>query len=545
MVPRLTRPGSTALLVVVALLAIVVPIALATRLAYSQGFEAERSQVRAYAREVLRRWVATADQVDQAVSRLATLAGTGATPCSDRSLALMRHLDVSSEYIQAIGAMSGSIIICDAVGGQSEALDLGSPDVITRYGAKVWDEVRVPFAGGQWFRALERGGFVAIVHRDLAIDITTEANISLAVFTVPNGVVLTSRGRLDAGWLPAGLRRYPADAPQPQKVEQTFTKNGHLVAFVTSSRRFAGAMSALPTSAVDRRARHAALLLVPVGAGAGFILALAVLYLARLQLGLPAILRSALRHREFFLVYQPIVHLDTGRWCGAEALVRWQRPDGELVNPDLFVPIAERCLSGRFTEHVLDLVATDLAALAPDHSEFYVSVNVTPMDLERTATVDLFRELVRKSGVRPEAILVETTERSPLNPDTARQVIEQLRRLGIRVVIDDFGTGYSSLSYLQTLDVAALKIDKSFVESLGTEAATNQVAFHIIEIAKALHLGMVAEGVENEAQARVLRERGVHLAQGWLFSRALTFDELILGLESTPELSELEELAPA
>jgi len=542
---RLSRPVTTALMIVVGLSAIVAPMALAARIAYSQGLAAERSHARSYAREALRRADATTDQADQAIKRLAALGATGVGRCSDESLALMRNLDVSSDYIQAMGAMSGTVVTCDSVGGGREAVDLGPADVTTPSGASVWNQVRFPYAPGQQFIAVGRDGFVVIVHRALVIDITDDQSVSLAVFTVPNGLVVTSRGQVDARWLTEVVHRYPVPARQPRVLEETFTRDGHLVAAVTSSRRYIGAISAFPIGAVDRRAHRGALLLVPVGAAAGVILALTVLYFARQRLGLPAVLRSALRHREFFLVYQPIVDLDTGRWCGAEALIRWQRHDGELIHPDLFVPIAERCLGADFTTHVVDLVAEDLGALKGHHPDFYVSINVTPMDLERGGTVDLFRGLVAKTGVPPELVAIETTERIPLNRDKACRVIRQLRQFGFGVVIDDFGTGYSSLSYLQALEVTALKIDKSFVESLGTDAPTNQVAFHIIEMAKELKLGMVAEGVENEAQARVLGERGVRLAQGWLFSEPLTWDELILALESAPELPPLAERFPA
>lgn len=502
------------------------------RMAQSQGVAAERRHAMSYADELLRRSAATADQAGQVISRLTALAATGVEPCSDQSLASMRELDLSSSYIQAVGAMSGTVLTCHSVGGRSEPVDLGPAGMISPRRMRVWDLVQVPFAPGERFIAIERDGFVVIIHRELVIDITHDQTTSLAVFTVPEGLVLASRGRVDPRWLHTVLNRYPRSTRDPLDLKEGFTRDGYVIAVATSPRFYVGAISTLPTSAVDRRTRQAALLLVPVGGAAGLVLALIGLFVARRQLSLPAVLRSALRHREFFVVYQPIVDLDSGRWCGAEALIRWQRPDGELVQPDLFVPIAERCLSVRFTAHVVDLVAADLVELTTRDPDFYISVNVTSTDLERAGTVYLFREVVERTGVRPDLLVLESTERTPLNHDKARRVIEQLHETGFRVVIDDFGTGYSSLSYLQTLNVTALKIDKSFVDSLGTDAATNHVAFHIIEMAKELHLGMVAEGVENEAQARVLRERGVHLAQGWLFSRPLRFDDLILALDA-------------
>lgn len=151
----------------------------------------------------------------------------------------------------------------------------------------------------------------------------------------------------------------------------------------------------------------------------------------------------------------------------------------------------------------------------------HVAINVSADDIKSGRVQSVLAQALRGTGVDSGQLWVEATERSLMDIDAARTTITHLRGAGHTVLIDDFGTGYSSLQYLQGLPLDALKIDKSFVDTIGTHSATSAVTAHIIEMAKTLRLRTIAEGVERQEQLDYLRAHGVDLAQGWLFSRAL------------------------
>ncbi len=256
-----------------------------------------------------------------------------------------------------------------------------------------------------------------------------------------------------------------------------------------------------------------------------------VLLLVRERRSLSAELQGALRRGELKVLYQPIFDLNSRRCVGAEALVRWRRPDGTLTSPDLFIPMAENTGQIReITDFVLQQLLEQLGQLLRANPHIYVSVNLAACDVMVPRIGRVVARLLAQHRVAAHQIAFEVTERGLIDVVVARDNLQALRDVGHQVLIDDFGTGYCSLAYLQTLPVDCLKIDKAFIDALGHDAASSGVAPHIIRMAHALQLRVIAEGIELEAQALLLTSEGVHYGQGWLFAHPLNarqFMELV------------------
>lgn len=235
-------------------------------------------------------------------------------------------------------------------------------------------------------------------------------------------------------------------------------------------------------------------------------------------------LRRALQRGEFILHYQPQVDVRTGRICGVEALLRWQRGEGGLVPPQEFITVAEKAgLIVRLGEWVLRTVC----AQAREWQEagfgcIPVAVNISPRQLQQADLVETVAQVLRESGMAPTCLRLEITEGAVIQDVEATiNVLRQLREMGIEISVDDFGTGYSSLSYLKRLPIDEVKIDRTFVSDVPSDADDAAIITAILALAQSLNLRVVAEGVENQQQAAFLRGRGCHIMQGYFFARPM------------------------
>ncbi len=519
---RMRRSAGMFFGVVTGIAAVVIPILLSVHFARKQAFEYEFAQLRGPAREVQRRAESTGDRTLAAFLRLRQ---AGLPPCSRAEIDLMRQIAITSSYVQAVGRTANGKLLCSSL-GTDKPMPLGPVSYVSKTGESIRTGVRLPFTGEQSVIVLEEGGFAAIIDPTLTLDaVTGSPDVALGIFSFAEHAMITHRGHIDPSWLETG------SGP-----ESDFVDDGMFVTVLRSQRYDLAAIAARPITGLRQKEKQVLLVFVPIGLICGLALAGAILYLARLRLSIPGILRAAARRNEFFVEYQPVVDLSSRKWVGAEAVVRWQR-GSEIVRPDLFIPQAEESgVITLITERVLEHVAADLPAMLHEHPDSHVGVNFSSVDLQSPSTLSALQRLLTESGVPPGNLMVEATERGFLQGSAVREIVERIRALGIEVAIDDFGTGYSSLSSLETLNLSYLKIDKSFVETIGTGGATSQVVLHIIEMAHSLDLQMIAEGVETEEQARFLAERGVRFGQGWLFGKPMKLDILLRHLtENEPK----------
>jgi EAL domain-containing protein (putative c-di-GMP-specific phosphodiesterase class I) len=250
-------------------------------------------------------------------------------------------------------------------------------------------------------------------------------------------------------------------------------------------------------------------------------------------------LRRALDRDELTLHYQPLVSLRDRQMVSVEALVRWDHPERGRISPADFIPVAEENgliePIGRWVLEHACRQAAEWCRARPDAAPLTMGVNLSAAQLANPALAQTVATALRVSGLDPSCLALELTE-SMLVGDTEQlsETLVALKALGLRLVLDDFGTGYSSLSYLTRLPLDSLKVDRSFVDGLGTESRDTAVTEAIIAMSRALSLRVVGEGAETEQQVAELARLGCDLVQGFYFSRPVEAEEITRMLTEGP-----------
>jgi EAL domain-containing protein (putative c-di-GMP-specific phosphodiesterase class I)/GGDEF domain-containing protein len=247
-------------------------------------------------------------------------------------------------------------------------------------------------------------------------------------------------------------------------------------------------------------------------------------------------MRDALEHEEFMVQYQPEFDVHSQRWVGAEALVRWRQADG-LLGAGAFIDVAEQSgLILPMGRYVLHQACRDACDWPEQQPPLTLRVNVSAQQFAAPGLVDDVASALAACGLPPERLCLEVTETTIMH-DTrdALRTMQRLKALGVHLAVDDFGTGYSSLAYLKTFPIDAVKVDRSFVAGLPDERFDVALVTAIRELARALGIDVVAEGVERTEQRDALRALGVCRLQGWLYAPSLDQGVLLQTLQKAPE----------
>ena len=493
------------------LLGAAIPIAAMAYVSWMIALQKEQDALALFAERTLARAEATFKDARDA---LVSVAATPVAPCSAEHIARMRALTIDTLSIEEMGYFEDGALRCTSWGPVEG--DVAKPDIdyVAPDGLEVSLRVAPAVSHGAPVTALHLGDHNVLVSPARFVDILADDGVSIAL-TNARGTLINA---VNDGNLPPAL---------PPLAESGRGMQGSSVFAVARGEGLA-AIATRPSSGLLAGLKSEFAFLLPIGAFiAAFIVGI-VVWLSRKRLEPRAELARAVQNREFIVHYQPIIALATGICVGAEALVRWRRPDGTLVRPDLFIPLAEETgLIMPITDQVIDAIVTDLGPTLVADRTLHIAVNLSAEDISSGRFLDVVAHKLAPAGIRPEQLWLEATERGFIDIEAARTTLERARRAGHSVAIDDFGTGYSSLQYLQGLPMDALKIDKSFIDTVGKDTATSSVTLHIIDMARELGLFTVAEGMEREDQAEYLKARGVDFGQGWLFSRPLPAAEFI------------------
>jgi diguanylate cyclase (GGDEF)-like protein/PAS domain S-box-containing protein len=254
-------------------------------------------------------------------------------------------------------------------------------------------------------------------------------------------------------------------------------------------------------------------------------------------------LRRAVERQELVVYYQPIHSLHSGAVLGFEALARWNHPEFGTLSPNKFIPLAEEIgLIDSLGEYILHLACSQMCLLKDkllDSSQFILNVNLSCRQFEQPDLVQKIKQILDNTGFPPDKLKLEITESVFFKyEDKAVKMLDQLCELGIEINIDDFGTGYSNLSYLMQLPISTLKIDRSFIEPIKSDADNIEIVQTIVMLAQNLGMKVIAEGVETEYQIEQLKKFNCEVAQGYFFSRPMRFEDLeqFLGAENKPSI---------
>ncbi len=473
----------------------------------------ERQGQAALDQEAQRSLALAEGRISQAVAALEGLAARGIESCRSANLEALRQATFATTPVKehSVVAADGRVLCSDSGALGSELRKLVSSERLRPNSDILLEIVRIGERPEHWVRLRKPGsgaasGLAATIPSELFNASVPGREQRLAAhtrMTTRSGTLIVESG------------------PGPQGAANADDRVGGM----RESSQYALSFSAsLPRESVvlsqgDLRALGTA----ASGMLAILILTLSLLMPKRTRDNPVMELERALKAGEFVPYYQPIVDIVSGRLRGAEVLIRWRKPDGTIVSPASFVPLAESSgLIIEMTRVLMARVCREAGAEIGKRPHSKIGFNLTARHFSNEEIVTDVRRIFSRSPVRLSQVCLEVTERQPLeNLTETRRVVAALQELGVRVAIDDVGTGHSGLSYMLKLGVDIIKIDKMFIDALGSDRNSNTIIETLIDLAQNMRMEIIAEGVESFEQVVHLRELGIRSAQGYVFAPPL------------------------
>jgi sensor c-di-GMP phosphodiesterase-like protein len=463
-------------------------------------------------------------RVSQVIAALDGLAARGVDSCRPDDLAAIRQVSFDTAPIKEVAIVGP--------GGQSLCTDLGLPLGRRKV---IWSEA---LAGAHWYSLaliqLENGQSMLRFSRAVG-----EGQNEIAAL-VPAKLFLLQVSTQGGPFSAFAQIATESGALIGNVGERADATSGTFVA-AAKSEKF-GFTNEISMSREILNAGHSDLHWLGLFGIGSVIVILAVIttLMPRRRPGDPVVeLERALAAGEFVPYYQPIVDIRSGQLRGAEVLVRWRKSDGTLVYPGSFIPLAESSgMIRAMTRDLMKRVCIEAGAALGVRPALKISFNFAGQLFSDESIVKDVRNIFSGSPIKLSQVVLEVTERDPIENFTAtRQTIAALQGLGIRIAIDDVGTGHSGLSYMLKLGVDIIKIDKMFVDAIGTDRNSTTIVETLVDLAHNMRMDVVAEGVENFEQVMYLRELGVRSAQGYVFAPPLPGKSFLQLIEATDPLT--------
>jgi sensor c-di-GMP phosphodiesterase-like protein len=464
---------------------------------------------------------------------VSTLDAVNASPfpfCSDQDIDRLRALVFRGHLVKEIGRVRNNFTYCSSVTGRFDhPVPEAKPDIVLRTGRSIWLHSPLVTVPGMYGDITQSGEATFVAAQNAFGHLREWPMLYTTTLTnrATNQVVRTAGD--------------PLALSNAEVFSEKEVLKGDKLYLTRCSTHYAPCMIA-GIALRDGWHLNNALIdgFVVLGALAGGMLGFALL-LQPSQRSLPTQLRRALKRNLITVVYQPIVHLKSGKIVGAEALARWTDEDGNYVRPDVFVAAAEEMgFISKLTRAVLRVIVQELSGFLRDNPDFHINVNIAAADLADPQFLPVLEKILLKHKIASSSINLELTERSTADHRLAISSISKLRERGHEFYIDDFGTGYSSLSYLNELAVDAIKIDRAFTDAIGTGSLTAVIVPQILAMAEALDVKVVVEGIERAEQSEYFANLDQEIfAQGWHFGEAVPARKLLqlVASKATEKLS--------